>query len=134
MTIIGGKNIVAVDWVGAAKMGIDPMLSRYMQEAVKVFGKPRIRVKGDDQLYEFWANTPRIAAFGSRLLDRDFTFGYPVYYLMSEMDPKFPSQPDKSQLLTELRARLGEARAIVYKTDPPSWMQVFVRDILKAWE
>ncbi|MHC4277716.1 MAG: DUF362 domain-containing protein [Planctomycetota bacterium] len=134
MTIIGGENIVAVDWVGAAKMGIDPMLSRYMQEAVKVFGKPRIRVKGDDQLYKFWANTPRIAAFGSDLLDKNFTFGYPVYYLMSEMDPKFPSQPDQSHLLTALRAQLGEARAIVYKTDPPPWMQEFVRDILKAWE
>ncbi len=135
MTIIGGEDIVAVDWVGAAKMGIDPMISRYMQEAVKVFGKPRIRVKGDDQLYEFWANTPRIAAFGSDLLDKNFTFGYPVYYLMSAMDEKkFPPRPDKSEFLNKLRDMLPEARAIVYKTDPPSWMQEFVRDILRAWE
>ena len=135
MTIIGGKNIVAVDWVGAAKMGIDPMISRYMQEAVKVFGKPRIRVKGDDQLYDFWVNSPRIAAFASDLLDKNFTFGYPVYYVMSAMDEnEFPSIPDKSQFINELRTRLKEARAIVYKTGPPSWMQLFVVKILKAWE
>ena len=137
MTIIGGKNIVAVDWVGAAKMGIDPMISRYMQEAVKVFGKPRIRVKGDDQLYWYWANTPRIAAFGSDLLDKNFTFGYPVYYLMSAMDEnEFPPQPDKSEFLNKLRGMLPEAREIVYKSPhhPPSWMQKFARDILSAWQ
>ena len=29
-TIIGGPDLVAVDWVGASKMGIDPLLSPAM--------------------------------------------------------------------------------------------------------
>jgi uncharacterized protein (DUF362 family) len=29
-TIIGGENLLAVDWVGASKMGLDPLVSRYM--------------------------------------------------------------------------------------------------------
>ena len=65
MTIIGGEDIVAVDWVGASKMGIEPMISVYMQEAVKIFGKPRIRLTGNGELYKFCANTPRITSWAS---------------------------------------------------------------------
>ncbi|MFN3467925.1 MAG: hypothetical protein ACK4WF_09540 [Candidatus Brocadiales bacterium] len=136
MTIIGGEDIVAVDWVGASKMGLNPMLSRYMQEAVKAFGKPRIRVKGNGQLYKFWANTPRIASFVSHTLDRHYTFGYPVYYLLSDMDPAFPSRPSASALLNELRPRFAEAREIFYKSPyhPPSWLQEAVNKVIKFWE
>jgi len=31
-------DLVAVDWVAATKMGIDPMISPYMKQAVKAFG------------------------------------------------------------------------------------------------
>ena len=34
-TVIGGSDLVAVDWVGASKMGIDPMISPYMKLAVE---------------------------------------------------------------------------------------------------
>ncbi len=137
MTIIAGENIVAVDWVGAAKMGINPMLSRYMQEAVKTFGKPKIRVKGNDQLYRFWANTPRIASFGSHMLDRHYTFGYPFYYIMSEMDPAFPSRPSESALLNELRPLFADAREIFYKNPhhPPSWLHEAINKIIfRLWQ
>ena len=40
-TIIGGEDLVAVDWIGAAKMGLDPMVSEYTQQAVKALGKTR---------------------------------------------------------------------------------------------
>ena len=30
LTVIGGADLVAVDWVAATKMGIDPMISPYM--------------------------------------------------------------------------------------------------------
>ena len=46
-TIIGGADLVAVDWVAASKMGIDPMISKYMRLAVKTFGKPEIHLIGD---------------------------------------------------------------------------------------
>lgn len=58
-TIIAGENIVAVDWVGASKMGLDPMVSRYMQLAVQVFGRPRVDLVGDASTYPGWRNVPR---------------------------------------------------------------------------
>ncbi|HHT9118224.1 MAG TPA: DUF362 domain-containing protein [Candidatus Hypogeohydataceae bacterium YC38] len=137
MTIIGGEDIVAVDWVGSAKMGLNPMLSGYMQEAVKAFGKPRIRVKGDGRLYKFWANTPRIASFGSHMLDRHYTFGYPVYYLLSDMDPAFPAKSSESALLTELRLPFAEAREIFYKSPhhPPSWLHEAINKVIfRLWQ
>lgn len=137
MSIIGGEDVVAVDWVGAAKMGINPMLSRYMQEGVKIFGKPRIRVKGNGQLYKFWANTPRIASFGSHMLDRHYTFGYPLYYIMSEMDPAFPARPSESSLLNELRSLFTSAREIFYKNSnhPPSWLHEAINKIIfRLWQ
>jgi uncharacterized protein (DUF362 family) len=137
MTIIAGENSVAVDWVGAAKMGIDPMLSRYIQEAVKAFGKPRIRVKGNDQLYRFWANTPRIASRGAHMLDRHYTFGYPFYYIMSEMDPAFPPKPSESALLDELRSLFADAREIFFKNPhhPPSWLHEAINKVIfRLWQ
>jgi len=37
---------VAVDWIAASKMGIDPMISPYMKLAVGAFGKPEISLSG----------------------------------------------------------------------------------------
>ncbi|MDR4497140.1 MAG: DUF362 domain-containing protein [Candidatus Scalindua sp.] len=136
-TIIAGKDIVAVDWVGAAKMGLDPLLSRYLQEAIKAFGKPRIRVMGDDRLYKFWANTPRIGSFGAHMLDRHYTFGYPLYYIMSEMDPAFPPRPTESALMNELRPLFASAREIFYKNPnhPPSWLhEVINKIVFRLWQ
>ncbi|HHT9151962.1 MAG TPA: DUF362 domain-containing protein [Candidatus Hypogeohydataceae bacterium YC40] len=138
MTIIGGEDIVAVDWVGGAKMGINPMLSRYIQEAVKTFGKPRICIKGNNQLYKFWANIPMLASFGShQILDKHYTFGYPIYYLLSEMDPAFPSKPTESALLNELRPFFAPAREIFYKmpNHPPSWLHELINKVIyRLWQ
>ena len=136
-TIIAGEDLVAVDWVGASKMGLDPMLSRYMQEAVKAFGKPRIRVDGDDRLFRFWANIPRIASQGSHMLDRHYTFGYGVYYVMSEMDPAFPPRPSESAFLNQLRLSAADLREIFFKnpTKPPSVLHEAVnRIIFRLWQ
>ena len=58
-TILGSANIVALDWMGAGKMGLDPMVSRYMQLAVQAFGRPHVRVVGDDAPYFPWENVPK---------------------------------------------------------------------------
>jgi hypothetical protein len=50
-TLIGAADLVAVDWVGATKMGIDPMISPYVKYAVGRFGKPRIDLVGDSTPY-----------------------------------------------------------------------------------
>jgi uncharacterized protein (DUF362 family) len=95
-TIIGGSDIVAVDWVGASKMGYDPMISEYMRLAVDRFGKPTIRLRGDMSLYPGWRNVPEIvskAAFG--IMDRDFIFGDFLYSAAATMDPFFQFTPDE---------------------------------------
>ena len=57
-TLIGGEKIVAVDWVGAQKMGLNPLKSRFMKIAVHEFGSPegQIELIGDGTLYRPWKN------------------------------------------------------------------------------
>jgi uncharacterized protein (DUF362 family) len=96
-TIIGGDSIVAVDWVGASKMGYDPMISEYMTEAVQRFGKPGIRLIGDHSTYPGWRNVPHIIsklAFGG--MDRDYLMGDFLYSVMATMDPFFRFKPTES--------------------------------------
>ncbi|NIO06037.1 MAG: DUF362 domain-containing protein, partial [Proteobacteria bacterium] len=88
-TIIGGDDIVAVDWIGAAKMGLDPMVSGYMKEAVKAFGKPEIQMLGDRTLYPDWVNVPDIISKMAFGLDREYYFGNFFYSIFSTMDPYF---------------------------------------------
>jgi uncharacterized protein (DUF362 family) len=86
-TIIGGADLVAVDWVGATKMGVDPMISKYMQIAVERFGKPAIRLVGDANPYRPWVNVPvALALFTNKGLDAEYHFGNLFYTTMSEMD------------------------------------------------
>ncbi len=88
-TIIGGDDIVAVDWIGAAKMGLDPMVSGYMQEAVKAFGKPEIHMLGDPTLYPDWVNVPDVVSKMAFGLDREYYFGNFIYSIFSTMDRFF---------------------------------------------
>ncbi len=94
-TIIAGPDLVAVDWVGATKMGLDPMVSRYMKLAVNVFGKPRIRLIGDPTPYRPWLNVPALLAlFTNNELDAHYHFGNVFYTACSQMDPAaFPDKP-----------------------------------------
>ena|GEM_PF-357540 len=88
-TIIGGGDIIAVDWIGASKMGLNPMESDYMKEAVKELGKPEIKLIGDREIYPDWVNVPDVisqAAFG---LDMNYYFGNLFYSITAYMDPFF---------------------------------------------
>ncbi|WP_133111586.1 DUF362 domain-containing protein, partial [Candidatus Scalindua japonica] len=133
-TIIGGEDIVAVDWVGAGKMSLDPMISRYMQEAVEAFGKPAIKIVGDGRPYKYWANVPRISSiFSHGMLDRHYLFGFIIYYTMSEMDPDvFPSQPSQSDFINALRDLSAPLRELVFKEpgQQPSELHKFVNEIV----
>ncbi len=133
MTIIGGENIVAVDWVGAGKMGLDPMISKYMQDAVREFGKPMITIVGNPKLYKYWANIPRISnLFSHGKLDKHYLFGFIVYYTMSEMDiNEFPAQPTQSNFINSLRNLNAPLRELVFKEPGqlPSELHKFINQI-----
>jgi uncharacterized protein (DUF362 family) len=89
-TIIGSEDLVAADWVGAAKMGLDPMISDYTKLAVEAFGKPQIKLVGDRTLYPNWVNVTDViplVTFG--VLDRNYLFGNFFYSVFTYMDPFF---------------------------------------------
>lgn len=137
MTIIGGEDIVAVDWVGSGKMGISPLLSRYMQEAVREFGKPRIRIAGNKDLYKFWTNVPRISDIGAHTMDKHYVFGYAIYYILSHMEPYFPVKPSEYKLITTLKKYAGPFNEWVYKQPnrPPSFIhKVLNQVIFRMWQ
>jgi uncharacterized protein (DUF362 family) len=89
-TIIGSEDLVAADWIGAAKMGLDPVISDYTRLAVEAFGKPQIRLTGDRTIYPDWVNVTDViplVAFG--VLDRNYLFGNFFYSVFAYMDPFF---------------------------------------------
>ena len=89
-TLIGSEDIVATDWIGAAKMGLDPMVSDYMKRAVEAFGKPQIQLEGDRTIYPAWVNVADViplAAFG--VLDRNYYFGNLFYSVFAYMEDFF---------------------------------------------
>ncbi|MBP1695408.1 MAG: hypothetical protein H6Q41_596 [Deltaproteobacteria bacterium] len=89
-TIIGSEDIVATDWVGAEKMGVDPMISDYMKQAVEAFGKPQITLVGDRSLYPDWVNAWDVfPPFLFKGIDKYYYFGNLVYSVFAYMDPKF---------------------------------------------
>ena len=89
-TIIGSEDIVATDWVGAEKMGVDPMISNYMKQAVEAFGKPQITLTGDRTIYPDWVNAWDVfPPFLFKGVDRYYYFGNLVYSVFAYMDPKF---------------------------------------------
>jgi uncharacterized protein (DUF362 family) len=86
-TILGGADLVAVDWVGASKMGIDPMLSKHMELAVGLFGKPEIQLIGDANPYRPWLNVPAVLTLAAREgMDADHSFGNLMYSVAAQMD------------------------------------------------
>jgi uncharacterized protein (DUF362 family) len=89
-TIIASEDLVACDWIGAAKMGLDPMDSDYMKQAVAAFGKPRIKLTGDGTIYPDWVNVGDVLPWGAlNVLDRHYYFGNLFYSVMSYMEPFF---------------------------------------------
>jgi uncharacterized protein (DUF362 family) len=89
-TLIGSEDMVAADWVGAEKMGLDPMVSDYMKQAVEAFGKPQINLVGDRTIYPDWVNVWDVfPPFLFRGIDKHYYFGNLFYSVFSYMDPKF---------------------------------------------
>jgi len=86
-TVIGGEDLVAVDWVASTKMGIDPMISQYMRLAVKAFDKPEIKLIGDSSIYRPWLNVPvALTLFTHKGLDANYHFGNLFYNSCAQMD------------------------------------------------
>jgi uncharacterized protein (DUF362 family) len=106
-TIIGGKDLVAVDWVGASKMGLEPKISEYMELAVKAFGKPKIHLRGDPNPYHPWLNVPAaLSLFAHYGLDANDYFGNLLYMAGAYMDKEQFKHKSKSEFMKAARLAL----------------------------
>ena len=105
-TIIGSEDVVAADWIGAEKMGLDPMISDYMKQAVEAFGKPEIQLLGDRAIYPNWENVPDVfPPFLFKGMDQHYHFGNLIYSVFAYMDPKFQyKNPDLAKKFLRLLA------------------------------
>lgn len=118
-TLIAGENILAVDWVGASKMGLDPMQSRYMQLAVQAFGKPRVELVGDAAPYAGWRNVPRPLIEFWDQAEESYHFTNTLFAILNRgyMSPAFPRRPVTPWLRWAQRW-LGRLGGVVYATPP----------------
>lgn len=117
-TVIGGRDIIATDWVGATKMGLDPMISRYMREAVFAFGKPEIVWRGDPSRYADWRNVARaMTEFWDRA-EEHYSFADLIFRVLNQMDEHFPRKRE-SWHVRLLRFLFGWVRRLIFKKPNP---------------
>ena len=116
-TVLAGPNLVAVDWVGASKMGMDPKISRFMKLALDTFGKPEIEVKGDATVYHPWLNVPMALSLLTNFgLDANHYFGNLFYMSGAYMDDKqFPFK-SRSAFIRAVRQAMRPIQQAVFLT------------------
>jgi uncharacterized protein (DUF362 family) len=95
MTIIGGENLMAVDWVGARKMGLDPddpQVGRFLPLAMAAFGKPEINWVGDEHarsVYQPWENVRGEIIESLDVIEEAYVFSNWWFGALTSMDPYF---------------------------------------------
>jgi uncharacterized protein (DUF362 family) len=93
-TILAGENLIAVDWVGAKKMGLNPdapHVGRFLPLAVEAFGRPeRIDWIGDQSLYDSWTNVSEVFIKSLDLIEEAEVFANWWFGCLTAMDSYFP--------------------------------------------
>lgn len=118
-TVLGGPDLVAVDWVGASRMGLDPMVSRHMQAAVRRLGLPRIRVIGESTWYTPWRNVPRILTLATNhLMDMNYPVGRFLYEISAQMDEEQFSAKNQAWYMQALRVCTLPVRRALFVHEP----------------
>ncbi len=116
-TMLAGSNLLAVDWVGATKMGIDPMRSRFMQLAVQAFGKPMIDLDGDLTVYPgFRVPSKDLIDFWDHA-EETYTFTNTAFALLNHdyMSKEFARKP-MSLWMTVLSKLFSPLGGVVYRS------------------
>jgi len=101
-TIIGGKNLMAVDWVGATKMGLAPYdvrVGRFLYLAVEAFGKPRVDWVGDRSVYRPWENVHGLVVRSLDLIEEGYHFSNWSFSILSACDKAFPFRISSAHVL-----------------------------------
>jgi uncharacterized protein (DUF362 family) len=131
-TMIGGADLVAVDWVAASKMGINPLISPYMKLAVNAFGKPEIKLIGDASPYQPWLNVPvALTLFTHKGLDSSYFVGNLFYTATAQMDSKEFRHKSRALHVRFLRWLTLPVRRtfFVWTGEKPSWANQKVNEL-----
>jgi uncharacterized protein (DUF362 family) len=119
-TIIGGENLIAVDWVGAKKMGLDPddpQVGRYLPLAVEAFGKPEeINWLGDKSLYKPWENVSEALIKSLDILEEAYVFSDKMFSGLNAMDGYFKFKK-KALYIKIFRKILAPIKRLLYTHD-----------------
>ena len=118
-TIIGGENLIAVDWVGAKKMGLDPDLprvGRFLPLAVEAFGKPEVNWVGDKSVYEPWQNVSEIFIQSLDIIEEAYAFSDWWFSGLTAMDKYFAFKKRALPILI-LRKILMPFKRLLFKYD-----------------
>ncbi len=90
-TLIAGKDCIAVDWVGAKKMGINPRRSRLMRKVVEKWGVPTYQVSGSEEKYRKWRKPPFFLPPFDNILEEWYAaHSLFTHCVMLPPDPEFP--------------------------------------------
>lgn len=118
-TIIGGENLIAVDWVGAKKMGLnpdDPHVGRFLPLAVEAFGKPEVNWIGDRSVYDPWQNVNEFFIQSLDIAEEAYAFSDRWFSGLTGMDEYFAFKKKAWPILI-LRKVLSPIKRIFYKYD-----------------
>lgn len=118
-TMIGGENLIAVDWVGAKKMGLDPdnpRIGRFLPLAVEAFGKPEINWVGDKSVYEPWENVSEFFIQSLDIIEEAYAFSDWWFSGLTAMDKYFAFKKKALPILI-LRKILRPFKRIIYRYD-----------------
>jgi uncharacterized protein (DUF362 family) len=118
-TIIGGENLIAVDWVGAKKMGLNPdnpKVGRFLLLALEAFGEPDINWIGDRSIYKPWKNVSKLFVYALDLIEEVYNLSYWGFACLSAQDKYFAFKK-KNLLVRIIRKILTPLRRRLYKHD-----------------
>ena len=119
-TIIGGENLIAVDWVGAKKMGLDPdnpHIGRFLSLAVEAFGRPeRIDWAGDTSVYSPWTNVSNIFIQPLDIIEEAYHFSNWWFECLIAMDSFFPLKKTSIGIYI-MRKLLAPFKRLLYRYD-----------------
>jgi uncharacterized protein (DUF362 family) len=118
-TIIGGENLMAVDWVGAKKMGLDPddpLVGRFYPLAVRALGKPDVEWLGDKAVYPNWRNVSPIFIYALDLIEEAYAFSNWWFSVLTAMGKEFPFDKHDWPTLV-VRKLLAPVKRLLYPHD-----------------
>ncbi len=118
-TMIGGENLIAVDWVGGKKMGLDPddpKVGRFLPLALEAFGKPEINWVGDRSVYEPWQNVSEVFIQSLDIIEEAYDFSDWWFSCLTAMDKYFAFKKRALPIII-LRKVLKPIKRLFFKYD-----------------